>query len=74
MASNPIFAILWLVLLWFIAWPIAGICAGIWVLLQPFEACFGFVKGINDFLERFITWPRALGSAIKDCSSSFPAP
>ena len=34
MAKNPIFALLWLILLVFIAWPIAGICAGIWILLQ----------------------------------------
>ena len=30
MAKNPIFAILWLLLLWFIAWPLAGLCAGVW--------------------------------------------
>lgn len=34
MASNPIFALLWLVLLWFVAWPVAGICAAFWILLQ----------------------------------------
>jgi hypothetical protein len=34
MAKNPLFGILWLVLLFFIAWPVAGFCAGIWVLLQ----------------------------------------
>jgi hypothetical protein len=34
MAKNPLFAILWLVLLFFIAWPVAFFCAGFWVLLQ----------------------------------------
>jgi hypothetical protein len=34
MNKNPIFAILWLLLLFFIAWPVAGFCAGIWILLQ----------------------------------------
>jgi hypothetical protein len=34
MGKNPIFAILWLLLLFFIAWPVAGFCAGIWILLQ----------------------------------------
>lgn len=34
MAKNVIFAIIWLILLVFIAWPIAGFCAGIWILLQ----------------------------------------
>ena len=29
MAKNPIFAIIWLVLLFFLAWPIAAACAGV---------------------------------------------
>jgi hypothetical protein len=41
---------------------------------QPFEACFGFVKKITAFLEKLVTWPRDVGKAINDCSSSFPAP
>jgi hypothetical protein len=34
MNKNPIFALLWLLLLVFIAWPVAGFCAGIWIFLQ----------------------------------------
>ena len=34
MANNILFAILWVLLLWFIAWPVAMICAGLWILLQ----------------------------------------
>ena len=34
MASNPIYAICWLILLWFLAWPVAMFCAGLWVLFQ----------------------------------------
>ncbi|KAG7357141.1 hypothetical protein IV203_035863 [Nitzschia inconspicua] len=75
MASNPIFALLWLVLLWFVAWPVAGFCAFVWILLQPFEACFPTpVKSINNFLEKLVTWPRDLGHAIKNCQSSCPSP
>eukprot|EP00549_Striatella_unipunctata_P009996 CAMPEP_0118674298 /NCGR_PEP_ID=MMETSP0800-20121206/813_1 /TAXON_ID=210618 ORGANISM="Striatella unipunctata, Strain CCMP2910" /NCGR_SAMPLE_ID=MMETSP0800 /ASSEMBLY_ACC=CAM_ASM_000638 /LENGTH=75 /DNA_ID=CAMNT_0006569483 /DNA_START=62 /DNA_END=289 /DNA_ORIENTATION=+ len=74
MAKNPIFAIIWLVLLWFVAWPLAGICAAFWIFLLPFEACFAFLKQITTFLEKLITWPRDLGAAIRDCSSNFPAP
>jgi hypothetical protein len=40
MASNPIFAILWLALLWFIAWPVAGLCAAIWIILQVMSSFF----------------------------------
>jgi hypothetical protein len=34
MGSNPIFAILWLALLIFIAWPVAAFACAIWVFLQ----------------------------------------
>jgi hypothetical protein len=29
MARNPVFALLWLVMLFFLAWPIAAACAGV---------------------------------------------
>ncbi|KAL3795965.1 hypothetical protein ACHAW5_001540 [Stephanodiscus triporus] len=74
MARNPVFALLWLVILFFLAWPIAAACAGAWLILQPFEGCFRFVKDINDFLEKLITWPRDVGRAIGDCSSRCPTP
>ena len=36
--QSLFFAIVWLVMLIFIAWPVAGLAAGIWILLQPLEA------------------------------------
>ena len=107
MAKNVIFAIIWIAVLFFIAWPLAAFCAGIWVIIQvsvsdcarslhilvsppdsptilfllafflssqPFEACFPFVKGVQNFLEKLVTWPRELGQAVSACSTSFPAP
>eukprot|EP00563_Minutocellus_polymorphus_P009882 CAMPEP_0181025822 /NCGR_PEP_ID=MMETSP1070-20121207/3305_1 /TAXON_ID=265543 /ORGANISM="Minutocellus polymorphus, Strain NH13" /LENGTH=76 /DNA_ID=CAMNT_0023102961 /DNA_START=36 /DNA_END=266 /DNA_ORIENTATION=+ len=73
-SGNPLFAVLWAVLLFFIAWPVAGICAGLWLLLQPFEAVLPFLKQVTEFLEKLLTWPRTCGKAIADCSQSFPAP
>jgi hypothetical protein len=46
MAKNPIFAILWIALLFFIAWPVAGICCGVWILIQVNE-----VYGPREILE-----------------------
>jgi hypothetical protein len=43
MGGNPCFALLWLIVLVFIAWPVAGFASGIWIFLQPFEACFGCI-------------------------------
>jgi hypothetical protein len=34
MASNPIFSLLWLILLWFLAWPVAFLCAWLWVMFM----------------------------------------
>ena len=74
MGSNPIYALCWLVVLVFIAWPVAGLCSGLWVVLQPFEACFSPISDCNSFLERFVTWPRQCGDAIRNCSSTCPQP
>ncbi|KAL7581546.1 hypothetical protein ACA910_022110 [Epithemia clementina (nom. ined.)] len=74
MAKNAVYAVLWILLLIFIAWPVAGICCWFWLLLQAFEGLFPFVKKINHFLEKIITWPRECGNAIATCSSRFPEP
>lgn len=34
MGRNILFGIIWILLLLFIAWPVAGFCAGIWIFLQ----------------------------------------
>jgi hypothetical protein len=73
MARNPLFALLWLILL-FIAWPVAFLSSGIWILLQPFEACFGFIRDANSCLESYTTWPRRVGEAIANCQSACPQP
>ncbi|KAI2500098.1 hypothetical protein MHU86_14365 [Fragilaria crotonensis] len=74
MANSPLYAVVWILLLIFIAWPVAGFLAGIWILIQPFESLAPFFKQINDFLEKLITWPRDVGLAIKNCQTTFPAP
>ena len=34
MAKNPCYSLVWLILLVFIAWPVAGFCAAIWIFLM----------------------------------------
>ena len=53
--KNYVAALLWMILLWFIVWPIALFCAGFWIILQPFEALFPFIKTISEMLEKIIT-------------------
>ncbi|GFH58992.1 hypothetical protein CTEN210_15468 [Chaetoceros tenuissimus] len=73
-SKNPIYALMWLVLLVFLAWPLAGFLTVIWVVLQPFEPLFGFIKDINSTIEKYITWPRECGKAIWNCSNRCPQP
>jgi hypothetical protein len=61
---NPLFSILWILVLLFIAWPIAGIIAGIYILLLPFGACIKPIKEVNDFLYKIVSWPYSVGQYI----------
>ena len=72
--SKIFFAVIWILLLWFVAWPLAGFFGSIWILLQPFEALWGPIKDVNKFCEGFVTWPRGLGEAIVSGSNVLPKP
>jgi hypothetical protein len=71
---NLCFSLIWIVLLVFIAWPVSFWCAGIWILLQPLEACFGCFADCSAFFEGFVTWPRKCGRAIANGDTSCPSP
>ena len=36
--------VVWCLVLWFIGWPIAGFCAGFYILLLPFTVCIDGLK------------------------------
>jgi hypothetical protein len=46
------YSLIWILLLLFVAWPLAGFCAGWWLFFQPFEAFLGVVKEVDNFLEK----------------------
>jgi hypothetical protein len=54
MAKNNkiLFSILWIVLLVFLAWPIAAFCAAWWVIFLPFEGLHKIFVQITGFLEK----------------------
>lgn len=71
--GNHCYSLLWILLLAFVAWPVAGLAAGVWTLLQPFEAVVDAIQKLNRFLDQFVTWPRACGYGKSSISpSSFP--
>ncbi len=74
MASTIIYSILWLLLLIFIAWPISWFCAWWWVVLISFESLFPIIKQASEFLEKIVSWPRTVGSAMIKGDTQFPAP
>jgi len=74
MAKNIVFSLIWIVLLIFLAWPVAAFCAGWWVIFLPFEGIHDIVKQITAFLEKIMTWPRDIGKAILSGDTKFPSP
>ena len=73
-SARYLFSLIWLLLLFFITWPIAWFCAWWWCLCIAFEGLFPFVKDITDFLFKIVSWPRVVGSAILRGDPSFPTP
>lgn len=69
--GNIIMSIVWLILLIIIGWPIAGFCAGFYILFLPFVPCFGDAcSSITELLLKGVQLPLALGKGIKDGSSN----
>ena len=66
--GNVLFSVLWLIVLLFIGWPVAGFCAGFYILFAPFEPCISACSQIQELLMKGIQWPKALGKAIMDGS------
>ena len=44
--------VVWFLLLWFIGWPIAGFCAGFYILLLPLTVC---IEGLKVSFHEFIS-------------------
>ncbi|GFH49384.1 hypothetical protein CTEN210_05860 [Chaetoceros tenuissimus] len=72
--NKIVFSFLWILLLIFLAWPIAGFCSAWWVFFLPFEGLHNIFKQVTDFLEKIMTWPRDVGKAILNGDSKFPSP
>jgi hypothetical protein len=75
MASNPCFALLWLILLFFIAWPVAGLCSGLWILLQVSISKWRSISPRNQFVfvwRTHIFCFSAFSSPLKHVLDSWP--
>lgn len=57
--GNFVFSLLWIVLLVFVAWPVAGICGGLWILLQVWKTigiCYRNRRDVADPLYYFASF------------------
>ncbi|OWR51146.1 hypothetical protein KGM_210950 [Danaus plexippus plexippus] len=64
--GNIIYSIIWLIILLFIAFWIAGISAGIYILILPFTVCIEPLSGLTDFLLTVIQFPKYCAQAMMD--------
>jgi len=49
-SANPLWMFIWFLILIFIAFPVAGFCAGWYILIMPFTVCIEGLTGLTDFL------------------------
>jgi len=48
--GSPLWMVVWFLLLWFIGLPVAGFCAGWYILVLPFTVCIESLTPITDLL------------------------
>jgi len=48
--GNILWSIIWFLILWFIAFPVAGFCAGWYILILPLTVCIDGLTPVTDFL------------------------
>ncbi|KAJ8720972.1 hypothetical protein PYW08_006437 [Mythimna loreyi] len=64
--GNIVFSIIWFIILIFISFWVAGICAGIYIIVLPFTVCVEPLSGLTDFLLSVIQFPRYCAQAMME--------
>ena len=72
--ASYCYAFLWFLLLVVVAWPVAIVCAVIWILMQPCEPCIDGADQVNSCLYPWLRYPRHVGRAIHRCDMEMPKP
>lgn len=68
---NVLWAIIWFLVLWFIAWPVGFFCASWYVCCLPFEVCVDAIKGLNELLYKGVRLPFEVAVRMKDGKSGW---
>lgn len=53
--GNPIWSLIWLIILIFLAFPIAGLCAGLYIFIAPFSVCIKPLTSLTELLMKGVT-------------------
>ena len=61
-----VWSVIWLILLIFIGWPVAGFCVKFYILLLPFSACIHPIEEITDLLFKGVRLPYEFAIRLKD--------
>ncbi|KAJ8728628.1 hypothetical protein PYW07_006324 [Mythimna separata] len=64
--GNIVFSIIWFIILIFVSFWVAGICAGIYIIVLPFTVCVEALSGLTDFLLSVIQFPRYCAQAMME--------
>ncbi|ODM99580.1 hypothetical protein Ocin01_07110 [Orchesella cincta] len=56
-SASPLMSVLWLLILIFIGFWVAGVCAGFYIILYCIEACIPDLKSVNDILLKGVQFP-----------------
>jgi hypothetical protein len=70
--ENRVFSVIWCLILFFAAFWIAGLCAGIYILCYCIEACIPAVKGISDSLLKGMQLPHVCAKNMLSGAPLFP--
>ena len=68
---NVLWAIIWLILLLLIGWPIGFFCAGWYVCCLPFEVCIDPLKQLNELLHKGVKLPWEMAQRLKEGRSGW---
>jgi len=64
--GNPVWSFLWFLGLIFVGWPVAGFCAGWYILILPFGVCIDGLAGICEFLLKGVQAPHFCAKHMMD--------
>ncbi|XP_037913179.1 uncharacterized protein LOC119652884 [Hermetia illucens] len=67
--KNPLWFIVWLIVLIIIAFPVAAFCAGWYILVYALTVCIPGLSGLSDLLLQGAQFAHYCAQAMMDCRS-----